>query len=84
MLLDNDSDGQVFVLDVAYEIGIIVVDPDAHIISRNNSVVLGTDAYLTNASLIVYPNPANDQLYLQNLRTLPSLKSHFTTCWEEP
>ncbi|HPF10908.1 MAG TPA: M1 family aminopeptidase [Flavobacteriaceae bacterium] len=65
MLLDNDSDGQVFVLDVAYEIGIIVVDPDAHIISRNNSVVLGTDAYLTNASLIVYPNPANDRLYLQ-------------------
>ncbi len=58
MVLENDSNGQAFLLDIPFNVGLIVVDPDFHLISRNNTVTLGIHDNTLLENVVVYPNPA--------------------------
>jgi len=62
--LDHTVSGQQFTVTVPFEVVDIAVDPEQHIISRNNTASLGiakTDALQT---LSVYPNPGKDVVRL--------------------
>ncbi|MBV1922648.1 MAG: T9SS type A sorting domain-containing protein, partial [Flavobacteriaceae bacterium] len=58
LVLDNTSNGEVFIENISFDIGLIVVDPRAHIISRNNTVVLGINENVLASEFIIFPNPA--------------------------
>lgn len=64
LVLDHSSNGQVFLEPVAFEVQNIIFDPESNIISRNNSVVLGTNDFTVNSSVVVYPNPTRNMLYI--------------------
>ena len=64
LVLDHSSSGQVFLESVAFEVQNIIFDPESNIISRNNSVVLGTNDFKVNSSVVVYPNPTRNMLYI--------------------
>lgn len=65
MLLENNSNGEQFVLDIAYEIGLIVIDHNRHLISRNNTVTLGISDLELAESFIIYPNPASSHFTIR-------------------
>lgn len=64
-VLENTQNGQEFLLDIPYPVGLIVLDPDYHLISRNNTVTLGLDDNALTAEFIIYPNPANNTVFIK-------------------
>jgi len=63
-ILDNTVNGQEFIIDVNYDIGLIAIDPDGHIISKNNAVTLGNSDFYLASRILLYPNPAKDLLQI--------------------
>jgi aminopeptidase N len=60
--LDNTTNGQQFTVNVPFTITSFAVDPDVHLISKDNTTNLGTTQLDGLAMLKLYPNPANDLL----------------------
>jgi aminopeptidase N len=69
-VLNNTFDGQDFFQNVPFEVTSVVFDPNKEIFSENNSAVLANSNFdfLSN-SILVSPNPANNQLEVK----IPSL-----------
>jgi len=65
LVLENDTNGQEFVLEIAFDVGLIVVDPDRHLISKNNTVTLGTDDFAFLKGLVIYPNPTKTSFQIK-------------------
>jgi len=65
IILNNTSNGEEFIETVNFDIGIIVFDPDRHLISKNNSVILGTNEFLIANGINVYPNPSDNEIHVQ-------------------
>ena len=65
VILDNTSEGQTFNEAVNFEVAEIQIDPEVHLISKNNNAVLGIDDVLSSAFLI-YPNPVTNDLIIRN------------------
>lgn len=65
VVLENLTDGENFLVDVTFPVGSVVFDPDRHIISRNNSVVLGVNENLLSTEFFVYPNPFRSELQIE-------------------
>jgi len=57
VVLDNTSNGENFLVDVTFPVTLILFDPELHLISKNNSVVLGIDEVDMISSFLIVPNP---------------------------
>jgi len=64
VILDNTFNEEVFIETVDFTIETIAFDPDFHLISRNNSVILGMNDNQIAAQFELYPNPANSVIYI--------------------
>lgn len=65
VILNNTYNGQQFSVPVNFTIDTVEVNADYHIISAENTAVLGTAAALAKNNVSLYPNPANSLLNLQ-------------------
>ena len=64
VILNNTTDNQVFIENVAFTVTSIVFDPEKQLISKNNQVTLIKDDVVFNA-MQLYPNPTSSALNLQ-------------------
>jgi aminopeptidase N len=58
LTLDNTFNGQVFTVNIPFEVNNIAFDPDIHMISKDNSAVLGNQNFSLIQNVKLYPNPA--------------------------
>ena len=65
VVLDNMTNGQVFLESVTFPVSNIQFDPEYDLISKNNTVILGADDFDLETSFSVYPNPAQTEFYIQ-------------------
>lgn len=65
IVLDNTSNGQVFLEPVTFNVDNIQFDLESDLISKNNSVVLGLNDEILDMPLLVYPNPANNEVFIR-------------------
>lgn len=73
LILDNTTNGEEFIVEAAFEIGIIVVDPEYDLITKNNNVLGLTDNTMA-AELFIYPNPTQNEFHIQKPRELTLYK----------
>ena len=52
-------------VDVTFPVALVVFDPDKHLISKNNSVVLGNTDNALSTDFFVFPNPVMSELQIQ-------------------
>lgn len=64
LILQNTTNGQVFLENVPFEVTSVVFDPNKNIISRNNTATLGTANFDLQSGITLYPNPTTNQLTL--------------------
>lgn len=64
--LEITENGQTFSVAAPFKIAGIEIDPDKHLISKNNSAVLGLQEFELKNQISVYPNPAADFLFVKN------------------
>jgi len=74
IVLDNTSNGQQFTENIAFDIGLIAFDPDSHLISKNNNVILGTDEFSIANDISIYPNPSEGIVHI-NIPASVDIKS---------
>ena len=65
VVLDNTVNEEVFIETVNFDVGTIAIDPDFHLISRFNTVVLGISDNLIDDQFEIYPNPTKDMIHIQ-------------------
>lgn len=73
-VLDHNVNNQFFILPVDFEVISVEFDPDYHLISANNSVILGTEAFELAENIILYPNPSSDKIKISSPDALKILK----------
>ena len=59
IVLDNTTNNQAFQPAVGFTVQNIQFDPDYHLISRSNNVVLGTKDFTLDQQFDIYPNPTS-------------------------
>lgn len=59
IILDNTTNNQAFQPAVGFTVQNIQFDPDYHLISRSNNVVLGTEDFTLDQQFGIYPNPTS-------------------------
>jgi len=64
IILDNTTNGEEFIEDIAFDIGLIAFDTDRHLISKNSTVILGLGENFIENDIVVYPNPSLDEFYI--------------------
>jgi aminopeptidase N len=64
-ILENTSNGQVFLENIAFPVIGVEFDPNKHLISRNSTTNLSSDVFMVDKSIVLYPNPTNNVLYIQ-------------------
>ncbi len=64
IILDNTTNGQEFIEDITFDIDLIAFDIDRHLISKNNTVILGLSENAIANKIVVYPNPSADVFYV--------------------
>ena len=55
-VLNNTTNGETFNIPVTFSVSSVLFDPDAHLISKNNTI-LGIDNINFETQFVVYPNP---------------------------
>ena len=65
LILDNTVNGEEFIETINFEITNISFDPDRHLISKNNSVILGTNEFSIATGIFVYPNPSESEIHIK-------------------
>ncbi len=65
VVLDNTVNGENFVVDTTFPVALVVFDPDKHLISKNNSVVLGINDNELSTEFFVFPNPVQSELQIK-------------------
>ncbi|MEM5563487.1 M1 family aminopeptidase [Psychroserpens sp. AS72] len=70
LVLDNNTNGQHFLEPVNFEVQNILFDPESDLISQNNSVLLGVDDLEIADSLLLYPNPTSQVLFIDKPSSL--------------
>lgn len=63
-VLNHTFSGQTFSVNVPFTVQEVLFDPDKHLISRNNTVTLGENSFITSP-LGLYPNPTSDVLHIE-------------------
>ena len=64
--LEVTQNGQYFSKPIDFEVTGVVVDPDSHILSRNNSATLSENNFSLEQSIFLFPNPTTNDLHIQN------------------
>ncbi len=64
IILDNTTNGQEFIETIDFEVGLIDFDNERHLISKNNSVILGTNEFSIANDIVIYPNPSENEIYI--------------------
>ena len=64
VVVTHTSNGQEFVVPVAFVITGVEFDPNKHIISKNNTATLSNVSFDLEQTISVYPNPTSDQLHI--------------------
>lgn len=95
VVLENTTNGEVFLRTVPFPVTSIVFDPEKELISRNNVATLGIDNVDMIENITLYPNPATSEISisLPNVITLKKatihnilgqvvLKSNSQTTWD--
>ncbi len=65
LVLDNTFDGQEFLETINFQVFQVSIDPDTHLISRNNSATLGLENVVLESEFSIYPNPASTNLFIE-------------------
>ena len=65
VVLDNTQNNQFFQPTVGFTVQSVQFDPDYHLISRNNNVVLGTESFALDQQFVLYPNPTSGMINLE-------------------
>lgn len=60
--LEVSEDNQVFSIQLDFNVASIEIDPDSHLISKNNQAVLGLDEESLDQIISIFPNPVEDEL----------------------
>ena len=95
IVLDNTTDGQIFIVDVPFTVTNLVFDPEKNIISKNNEVSLGTPVLDITEGIQLFPNPASTMLQvslpdnvtlknavMHNIIGQVVMKTENTTTWD--
>lgn len=64
VVVNHTTNGQEFVVAVPFVVAGVTFDPNKHIISKNNVVTLGNEAFQLEETVSIYPNPTNDELHI--------------------
>jgi len=64
-VLNNTINGQLFILTVPFPVTGAQIDINKDIISKDNTVTLGTDTFELDKAIEVYPNPVSNELHIQ-------------------
>lgn len=70
VVLENTVNGQQFFVTVPFEVTDVDFDPNRHIISRDNTAVLGLNAVDLSALIQVTPNPASTELTIKTAESI--------------
>lgn len=65
VVLNNTVNGENFLIDATFTVALVVFDPDKHLISKNNSVVLGINDNELSTDFFVFPNPVWSELQIK-------------------
>lgn len=65
LVLDNTTNGQVFIMNVPFTITGVQFDPEVHLISRNSNITLGNETFVLENAVVLYPNPSSSELHIQ-------------------
>lgn len=65
IVLDNTTNNQAFQPAVGFMVQNVQFDPDYHLISRSNNVVLGTEDFTLDQQFFLYPNPTSGIVNLE-------------------
>jgi len=63
-ILDNTVNGEEFIVSINFEVNSINFDVDRHLISKNNSVILGANEFSIANGITVYPNPSEGIVHI--------------------
>ncbi len=63
--LENTYNQQSFLENVNFTIATVLIDPDVHLITRNNTVTLGNKTWINEKEIFLYPNPSSTTLYIK-------------------
>ncbi len=70
IVLNNTVNGEVIIKPINFPITSVEFDPDKHLISKNNNILLGNEDFDLEKAICLYPNPANDLVHIQLPTTL--------------
>ncbi len=70
VVLENTVNGQQFFVTVPFVVTDVDFDPNRHIISRDNTAVLGLNAVDLSALIQVTPNPASTELTIKKAESI--------------
>ncbi|PHR13687.1 MAG: peptidase M1 [Aequorivita sp.] len=70
VILDNSINNQIFQPSVGFTVQSVQFDPEYHLISSNNNVVLGTEDLTWEQQIELYPNPTSGLVQLQKPTSL--------------
>lgn len=65
IVLDNTANNQAFQPAVGFTVQSVQFDPDFHLISRNNTVILGNHDFMLGQQLVLYPNPSSGRVIFE-------------------
>jgi hypothetical protein len=66
--LENTTNNEEFIVNVPFQVTNVIFDPNKDIISRNNTATLSTEQFELENSVVLYPNPSENELHI----TLPN------------
>lgn len=64
-ILQNTTNGQVFIENVPFQVASVQFNPNNDIISRNSTTTLGTANFELSQDIKIYPNPVSQTLNLE-------------------
>ncbi len=64
LILNNTINGEEFLEIVNFQVTQVDIDPESHLISKNNSAVLDLEDEVLASEFTIYPNPTTTELYI--------------------
>jgi hypothetical protein len=64
-ILENTTNGQVFIENISFPVVDFEFDPNANLISRNSTATLASEVFTTEKAIVLYPNPTKEIFYIQ-------------------
>jgi len=70
LILDNTFDGEEFLETINFQVTQVEIDPETHLISKNNNAVLSDNTIELSSNFSIYPNPVSTELYISKSNDL--------------